>query len=303
MPLSFDPAHGAVFLIDKPIDWTSHDVVGRMRRVLGLRRVGHAGTLDPMATGLLLVAAGPATRLLQFLSGLDKTYTGAITFGATSDTYDARGAITPVPHAVLPDGAAMEEALRHFLGPIQQRPPAHSAIKIGGRKAYELARKGEAVELKPRAMTIHHIRIVDYAPPQASFTCTVSSGTYVRSLAHDLGQRLGCGAYLSELRRTRIGQFDVASAVAPEAEALEAAPSACLEPAEALGHLPRVVVESAEALERLQHGGAIAVEPSTPEGLTLLALDVTGRLLAVGVSRRVEDSMRLFPSVVMMAGG
>ncbi|MCX7016586.1 MAG: tRNA pseudouridine(55) synthase TruB, partial [Candidatus Sumerlaeota bacterium] len=269
-PLLAAPAEGAVLLVDKPRGPTSHDVVNRLRRVFGLKRIGHAGTLDPMATGLLIMALGPATRLLQFLAGMDKEYEGEITFGAVSTTYDAEGEIRLVADAPTPPREAVERAMRRMEGEIEQRPPAYSAIKSQGRALYEYARRGEEVETPPRRVRIEEFRLADpqaaqappiWAPPRLRFACRVSSGTYVRSMAHDLGQTLGCGAYLSALRRTAIGPFRVESAVA--LETLEANPDSAraglLRPAEALPQLPRIEIGGAAA-RRLEHGGAFTRE-------------------------------------------
>lgn len=280
---------GAIFLIDKPPSITSHDVIARLRRMLGIRRIGHAGTLDPMATGLLVVAAGPATRLLQYLSGMDKDYTGTFRLGGISTTFDALGEISMNDAAPLPNSDALKNAAAKFVGEIEQIPPAFSAIKIAGRKSYELARQGQVVEMKSRRVTIESFEITDYAPPEASFSCRVSSGTYIRSLANDVGQVLGCGAYLTALRRTRVGTLSIEEAQSLDEENFSI--DVALTPVEALRHMPRARVRSADAIARLRHGGQVrSDEMDMPPGDTLpqdlALLDHEGNLIAV--AERVE---------------
>lgn len=199
-------------LIDKPDGLTSHDVVNRVRRLTGEKRVGHAGTLDPFATGLLLVGVGRvATREFPKLVGLDKVYEATFALGGTSDTDDRTGALTPSPAAARPSQDAIENAVRTFIGPIEQIPPNYSAIKIGGKKMYELARAGKEIERKPRAVTIHAYDVLEADPLRVRIAC--GSGTYIRSLARDLGEALGTGGYVEELRRTAIGPFQIARSV------------------------------------------------------------------------------------------
>ena len=201
-----------LLLLDKPTGPTSHDMVYAVRRGSGEKRVGHAGTLDPMATGLLVLCLGPATRLSEFLAGKDKRYQARVRLGQTTDTYDAQGQVTST-NAQLPDLAAVEAALAQFRGPQQQVPPAFSAIKRGGQKSYDLARRGEAVELEPRPVEFYSLELCDWAPPELTLEAHCSAGSYIRSLAHDLGQRLGCGAHLSALRRTASGSLLLEEAV------------------------------------------------------------------------------------------
>lgn len=208
-------------LIDKPAGITSHDVVDRIRRVTGIRRIGHGGTLDPFATGLLVVGIGSATKGLAVFSGSEKTYVATAVLGATSDTQDLTGAIIPVADAPMPDRAALEATMAKFVGQIAQIPPMYSAKKIGGKKLYELARAGKTVERQPVTVTIKELRLLDYTPPRFTFETICSGGTYVRTLAHDIGAVLGSDAYLESLRRTAIGAHRVESsqpltAVTPE---------------------------------------------------------------------------------------
>jgi len=204
-------------LIDKPAGITSHDVVDRARRVTGVRRVGHAGTLDPFATGLLIVGVGrEATKKLGGYLGQDKEYAGTMVLGATSDTQDGTGKITPVDGAAMPDRSALEAALKKFTGPISQTPPMYSAKKVGGKKLYELARAGREIAREPVAVTIRELELTAFEPPRASFRVRCSSGTYIRTLAHDVGNALGTGAYLESLRRTAIGGLTVDKAATLE---------------------------------------------------------------------------------------
>lgn len=211
-------------LIDKPSGPTSHDIVDQVRRALKTRRVGHSGTLDPFASGLLILAVGKATKEISKFVGLDKTYEAVIRLGATSDTYDRTGRITGSdPRGSDPRGSdpkvpelKLRDVLKMFIGDIEQVPPMYSAKKIGGRKLYELARRGEVVGRKPVKVTIHELELLSYEWPFLKIRTRVSSGTYIRALAHDIGAALGCGAYLEELRRTAVGSFEVKDAVAPE---------------------------------------------------------------------------------------
>jgi tRNA pseudouridine55 synthase len=200
-------------LIDKPVGWTSHDVVAKVRGHFRLKKVGHCGTLDPNATGLLTLVLGKATKLSNRLMAEDKIYEGAIRFGETTDSYDADGEITgslPVPPLSV---EKLNEAAREFTGDIMQVPPMVSAVKKGGVPLYKLARKGKEVEREPKLIHIYRFEFTGYVEPVGRCVINCTKGTYVRSLAHDLGQKLGCGAHLSELRRTRSGKLDVADAV------------------------------------------------------------------------------------------
>lgn len=206
-----------ILLIDKPSGWTSHDVVAYLRRKLGVRKVGHAGTLDPFATGLLIVGVGrDATKKLAEFLKMDKSYEATVRLGARSDTDDRTGKIEERKIDRAPSHDDVRRALDRFIGTIEQIPPAYSAKKIAGKKMYELARRGLSVERKPATVTIHSIELLDYQWPIAKIRTTVSSGTYIRALARDLGEALGAGAYLEELRRTSIGPHDLTSAVTPD---------------------------------------------------------------------------------------
>ena len=202
-----------ILLVDKPRDHTSHDVVARLRGKLKMKRVGHAGTLDPMATGLLVILVGKATKVSQYLVSLDKEYEGTIELGKVTDTQDADGEVMetrPVPPLTEADLVA---AVKTFLGDQYQMPPMYSAIKIDGQPLYKAARKGEDVEREPRFIRVMSWDILRFASPQIDFRLRCTKGTYVRTLAHDLGAKLGCGAHLSALRRTATDKFTVAQAL------------------------------------------------------------------------------------------
>lgn len=207
----FTALDGAI-LIDKPSGPTSHDVVDAIRRKFGIKKVGHCGTLDPNATGLLIIVLGRGTKLSEKLMGDDKVYEGTIKFGESTDSYDADGQLTaslPVPPLTLDQ---LNEDAATFIGDIMQVPPMVSAIKKAGVPLYKLARKGVEVEREPRLIHIYNFRFTDYIEPLGTFKLACTKGTYVRSVAHDLGQKLGCGAHLATLRRSVSGKFDVADA-------------------------------------------------------------------------------------------
>jgi len=205
-----------LILVRKPVAWTSHDVVAFLRRVLGERRIGHFGTLDPLATGLLLAAVGPATRLFPYFGEYDKTYAARIRLGYATETYDGEGSPTSDECRELPSRDRIEAALRLFEGEIDQLPPPYSAKKHMGKPLYAYARKSQEVERRPSRVTIKAISLRSYDPPFAEAEVTCSSGTYIRSLAHDLGLNLGCGAYLAGLVRTRIGPYRIEDSREPE---------------------------------------------------------------------------------------
>ena len=197
--------------MNKPTGMTSHDVVDVVRRITGERTVGHAGTLDPLASGVLVVGVGrEATKVLGTISkGTEKTYRATVWLGATSDTYDAEGRISENEEVIPPKKIEVQSALRKFTGTFQQTPPVYSAIKVGGVKAYDRARKGESFQLEPRTVTIHSINLRKYTWPTVEFDVTCSSGTYIRSLAHDLGEALGVGGLLQSLERTSVGTYSI----------------------------------------------------------------------------------------------
>ncbi len=207
------PLLGFLF-VDKPTGMSSFEVVRVLRARLNIERIGFAGTLDPLAKGLMILALGESTKLITYLEGLDKVYEVNICFGGTSDTYDANGLIKEYPSPKIPTRQDIEEIIqKKFIGEIDQMPPAYSAIKVKGRRAYSYARKGDALELKSRKVSFFDIKIVRYAYPNLVCTLHCSSGTYVRSFAYDIGEILKCGGYVSALRRTKIGSFSVQNAV------------------------------------------------------------------------------------------
>ena len=253
--------HGFL-LIDKAKGPTSHDVVSVVRRTLSERGVGHLGTLDPAASGLLVLAVGAkALKVVEFFSGLEKEYLADIRFGAVSTTYDAEGVIEKVPAKPgwnAPDKGTVDRAIRQrFVGKIQQVPPSHSAVHIAGVRAYDLARKGVEVEMPKRSVEIHACELVSYQFPHLRLRVRVSSGTYIRSLAHDLGDVLRCGGYLADLRRTKVGDWSVEDAVTADvATWTDVRPLK-----DVLVGLPRVDVSSSEA-ENLRFGRKIPREVS-----------------------------------------
>ena len=249
-----NPTEG-LLLVDKPKGVTSHDVVDVVRRGLATRKVGHAGTLDPMATGLLLIGVGRATRLLRFLGGLPKTYEGSIRLGIETTTLDADGDVVREAGVDVTE-TQVGDAMRSLVGESLQRPPAYSAVKVGGRKLYEAAREGERLEAAPRPIRVDAFDLLSYEAPDVTFRVTCSGGTYVRVLASDVGAALSCGAHLIALRRTAIGSYSVDDAVAPD-RAGEPLPLDA-----AVGHLPRLDLDADEAVAA-SHG-----RPLGPAGLT-----------------------------------
>ncbi len=234
-------AHDGILLIDKPAGITSHDAVAAVRRALGTKKVGHAGTLDPMATGLLVMGVGRATRLLRFLGGLPKTYEGAFRLGVRTTTLDADGDVVE-ESPVTVTRTEVEAAMAGLVGDSLQMPPAYSAVKVGGTKLYEAARRGESLVAAPRPVHVDAFELVDLRPPRAVFRVVCGGGTYVRVLVADVGDALGCGAHLTELRRTAIGAFAVERASPPED------PGMPKPMADAVAHLPRVVLDPEEAV-------------------------------------------------------
>jgi tRNA pseudouridine55 synthase len=208
--------NGQMVLINKPLRWTSFDAVRKIRNLIRIKKVGHAGTLDPLATGLLIICTGKFTKKINEYMAKEKEYTGTFTLGATTPTYDLESEPTNFKPTGDITGEAIQNAILQWTGEIMQVPPAHSAIKIGGQRVYELARQGKEVQIEPRKVTIHEFVITKIEMPELHFRVGCSTGTYIRSLAYDLGNTLGCGAYLSSLCRTRIGEFRVEDAMTIE---------------------------------------------------------------------------------------
>jgi len=271
--------------LDKPAGWTSHDVVARVRRLLGVRRVGHAGTLDPMATGLLLVCVGQATRIAEYLMRGTKVYRARIRLGVTTDTDDATGQVV-ARQTVTADEDAVRAALADFVGTIQQVPPRYSAIKQDGRPLYKLARAGIEPQRKPRQVTIHRIDLLAWNPPDLTIEVTCASGTYIRALARDLGERLGCGGHLTGLTRLASGHFTLEHAhslAEVEAASAEGRAAELLLPMDEALRDMEILTVDAEAEQRIRHGQQIAGPPAPDADSTPLrrAYSVTGEFLAI----------------------
>jgi tRNA pseudouridine55 synthase len=275
-------AISGVLVVDKPVGLTSHDVVQVIRKGTNIRRAGHTGTLDPRASGVLVVLIGPAVRLSEYVSASDKRYQAILQLGASTDTYDADGTVTrsrPVEHITE---LQFEEALKGFIGEIEQIPPPYSAVKVKGRKAYEMAREGEEVDLAPRKIKVYTLDLLEWAPPEAVIDVYCSSGTYVRSLAHDLGEKLGCGAHLIGLRRTRSGRFTLRDAV-PLRKLRESFESGnwyqyLIPAAEALSDWPALDL-SEEQVEMIRHGHRIPAQVGSPAQVRGVSAD--GELVAL----------------------
>jgi tRNA pseudouridine55 synthase len=278
--------------VDKPAGLTSHDVVARVRRALGTRAVGHTGTLDPFATGLLVVLVGRATRLARFVEAQPKTYLAEAVLGTRTDTDDRTGAVVGpvVAHPAIGE-AQVREALAGFAGAQRQRPPSYSAKHVAGERSYRLARRGEAVALPEVDVTVHAIELVACEPPRVAFRATVSPGTYLRALARDLGERLGVGAHLSALRREAIGPLRVEDAVPLD----RVSPDAVRPARTVLGHLPVVDLDERGRADVL-HGRAVADAEGPRDGAEV-ALLAGGELIAV--ARRADGWLR--PAVVLVA--
>lgn len=269
-----------VLLLDKPLGLTSNDALQKARRLFSAAKGGHTGTLDPLATGLLPLCFGEATKFSADLLDADKTYEAVLKLGVTTDTGDAEGAVTGTV-AVDAAESAILSVLPRFVGDIRQIPPMHSALKRDGRPLYELARQGIEVERAPRAVTVHAIDCLGFAGGLLTLRVACSKGTYIRVLAADIGQALGCGAHLTALRRTRVGDLDLAGAVTlAELEALdEAGRAGCLQPVDALLRNLPVVSVAGEAAERFRHGNPVDLQPGLGGKIRVYA---DGRLIGVG---------------------
>ena len=280
-------------VVDKPAGWTSHDVVARCRKIFGQKRVGHSGTLDPDATGVLLVGLGRVTRLLRFLTELPKSYEGEVVLGVATSTLDASGDVVQVWDMSSVTLEQLRGAAVALTGPILQVPPMVSAVKVGGRRLHELARQGVEVERAPRPVTVHRLDVgaasaIEVGSPVHPISVDCSSGTYIRTLAADLGHAVGGGAHLRNLRRTAIGSFLVADAV--PLEALTA--SDVVDPAEALRDYPSTIVDD-DGVTAVGFGRALPVVPDLDGPYRVL--DATGRLVAVYEGAR--------PAVVLAPAG
>lgn len=285
-----------VLLVDKPSGMTSHDVVDRVRKASGIRRVGHTGTLDPNATGLLVLCLGKATRLSEHLTGLDKTYEGTMRFGQVTDSYDSDGEVVeehPVPDLTI---AQIQEICNRFVGEIDQLPPMVSAVKVGGQRLYKMARKGEVVERTPRRVTVYEFTVLSYEAPEAQIRVQCTSGTYVRALCHDVGQILGCGAILSALRRTQVGKHDVSEAATlEELTSPEVVKERLLPMGQALD-FPEVIIKPASSAIVLS-GGSLSqrdLDKTCEESEGWVQVKTgSGKLLALGVLEPTAAGARI----------
>jgi tRNA pseudouridine55 synthase len=279
--------HFGILNTNKPAGCTSRDVVNLIERICRPAKVGHAGTLDPLATGVLVICVGQATRLIKYVQQMRKVYRATFLLGHQSETDDVEGHITVLEDPPTTTLAEVECALPQFLGTIQQRPPAYSAIKVAGQRSYKLARKGAAPELAPRAVTIHRLEVTHYAYPELRIEFDCSSGTYVRALGRDLAAALGTTAVMSELVRTSIGSFRLDDAVPPTELTPQSLPLRLQSPLAAVADLPRVRLSVTELAE-IRHGRTIDALPNSPRTgkpspsqSEWAAVDVDGNLVAI----------------------
>ncbi len=265
--------------VHKPSGPTSRRVVDRIQRLVRPDKAGHAGTLDPLASGVLVVAVGTATRLISYVQQQPKHYRATFLLGQTSPTEDVEGEVTELVDAPVPERAELLAAASRLQGEIIQRPPAYSALKVSGRRAYALARAGAAVELQPRPITIHRLELIDYCYPQMQFEINCSSGTYVRSLGRDLAESLGTGAVMSALVRTAIGPFTLERCVELDQLSADTIGDVLHDPLMALAHLPQIRLSEAEVTEVFQ--GRTIADRFAGEQPEVAAVDAGGRLVAL----------------------
>ena len=278
--------NSGIILIDKVSGLTSHDVVSRIRKAMGIRRVGHCGTLDPLATGLLLICVGRYTRLSPWLTSVDKEYVSTFEFGSQSDTDDADGNITKLDDKCRIDEEFLKNKLKSFKGPIKQVPPIYSAVRVGGQRSYTSARKGKDVTLEPRSVVIDRMDLVSYSYPEATFKIKCSKGTYVRALARDLGKACGSAGYVRELRRTKVGSIDINRAITVEdlQEKCDAgdAESCFTNISNVLVDLPHFQIDKKSShLKRFLNGNPIECCRSMNQG-DHAVFDERGQLLGIG---------------------
>jgi len=279
--INMQNAISGVLVVDKPVGMTSHDVVQIIRKGTNIRRAGHTGTLDQRASGVLVILIGPAVRLSEYVSASDKRYQAVVRLGTRTDTYDADGRVISTSPVNITE-QQFEDALKQFIGTIEQVPPPYSAVKIKGRKAYEMAREGEEVDLSPRTIQVYNLELLEWAPPEAVIDVYCSSGTYVRSLAHDLGETLGCGAHLVGLRRTKSGLFTLRDAV-PLRKMREHFENGTwyqllIPAAEALSDWPAVELTS-DQMEAVRHGHRVPGNSS--QGKLARGISEQGELVAL----------------------
>jgi tRNA pseudouridine55 synthase len=280
--MPFSDYHG-LLVLDKPVGITSRDAVDRAVRWFPRKtRMGHTGTLDPLASGVLVLCVGHATRLTEYVQDMGKTYVADVLLGARSATDDGEGPITAVDVAMVPSRTTVDTALESFVGRIEQVPPAFSAAKVEGRRSYVLARRGTAVALAPRTVRIDGIDVLEFDYPRLRLEVRCGKGTYIRSLARDLGERLGCCGYLAGLRRTRVGPFTPESAV-PLDSGPETARASLLPTTAAVGNLPRLTLP-ADAVNRLRSGQIVNITEAVPGNADIAVTDAAGNLIAIVTS-------------------
>ena len=304
-PLIEQPA--GFLAIDKAAGWTSHDVVAKVRRLTGVRRVGHAGTLDPFATGLLIVAIGKATRLIRFAQDTAKTYLTTLRLGLETDTLDPEGRVAASRNVeTWPSSETISAAIGRYVGTIRQTPPAHSAVHIDGKRAYEFARAGESVDIPAREVTIHSIALSCYAPPLIDLAIGCSTGTYVRSLARDIGRDLDTYAYCHSLRRTRSGLFDLSQALTIEELEkqlrLEKWSDVALPADIAVRSFPRIDL-TAEQTERWYHGQSLSGLPGTVAAIADSPVRVYGAGGSFAGVGQVDQKRTMRPMLVYVLDG
>ena len=271
--------------INKPAGWTSRDVVNRVQRIVRPVKTGHAGTLDPLATGVLIVPVGRATRLTEYIHTVSKTYVAKFELGKTSDTEDSEGDVKLREVDHIPENRVVERVVAGFLGKQQQRPPVYSALRVNGKRAYQLARQGEQVELAPREIDIFQITVRHYEYPELIVEVECSSGTYIRSLGRDIGELLNTGAVMTALERTAIGSWTVAEAVAPDFDTSQDVNNSLLNPVPLLENYEQLVLSEQQQGE-LMHGRRISLQGLDAE--EVLGISQDGELLTV--LNRVEQS-------------
>lgn len=300
-----------VLNIRKPGGPTSHDIVSEVRRIFGQKRVGHAGTLDPMATGVLIVCLGKATRIVEYLMGQLKEYRARMTLGVTTDTQDSTGAVTSERDPSFVTREMLEQAAARFVGEIVQVPPMVSALKHQGKPLYKLAREGKTIDRAPRRVTIHTIDVLDFSKlsalgsqplPSADLLVRCSSGTYIRTLCADIGEALGCGAHMSALERTRVGRFTVEESVTlddlREAQSSRRLEESLLSIDEALTDMPSAEIQASDTA-RLLNGNTVAAQVAVTEGSTVRILTRDGALLAIGSVLYLNGELMVKPGKVL----
>lgn len=298
-----EPGPSGFLVVDKPVGWTSHDVVDAARGWFSARRIGHLGTLDPNATGVLPLAIRSATKLIEHIADREKSYAGRVRLGVETDTLDAVGKELARYDGPMPSEAEVRAALSGFVGEIEQVPPMYSAVKKGGVPLHKLAREGKEVERDAKTVRIHRLELTKYEPPDLTLTVDCTGGTYVRVLAADLGEKLGCGAHLAELRRTRSGPFVLSQAATPEELEAEAKAGTLLRrllpPLGVLG-LPALRLEP-EEIRELQRGGEIAATgPPHPPGTRIAAHGPGGEVVAIV---ELRPGRRIRPLRVLAVSG